>query len=80
MIKPAIPYLDLIYQARKITNHPICAYSVSGEYTLIKVKGVVRRLDRRKQPNDGISYLDKAGRLGHNNNLSRKENGALLNE
>ena len=30
MIKPAIPYLDLIYQARKITNRPICAYSVSG--------------------------------------------------
>lgn len=36
MIKPALPYLDLIYQARKYTNLPICAYSVSGEYALIK--------------------------------------------
>ena len=36
MIKPAIPYLDLIYQARKNTSLPICAYSVSGEYALVK--------------------------------------------
>ncbi len=36
MIKPAIPYLDLIYQAKQNTNLPICAYSVSGEYALIR--------------------------------------------
>lgn len=36
MIKPAIPYLDLIYKARQATNLPICAYSVSGEYALVK--------------------------------------------
>ena len=32
MIKPAIAYRDLIYQAKKNTNLPISAYSVSGEY------------------------------------------------
>nr|MDQ3962230.1 porphobilinogen synthase [Thermoproteota archaeon] len=36
MIKPAIPYLDLVYTARQSTHVPICAYSVSGEYALIK--------------------------------------------
>ena len=36
MIKPAIPYLDLIYQAKTTTTLPVCAYSVSGEYALIK--------------------------------------------
>lgn len=36
MIKPATPYLDLIHQAREKFILPICAYSVSGEYSLIK--------------------------------------------
>ena len=36
MIKPAIPYLDIIYQVRKNTHLPVAAYSVSGEYALIK--------------------------------------------
>ena len=42
MIKPAIPYLDLIYNARQVTNLPICAYSVSGEYALIKAASYKR--------------------------------------
>ena len=45
MIKPALPYLDLVYTARQATNVPICAYSVSGEYALIK-GGCFERLDR----------------------------------
>ena len=36
MIKPAIPNLDLIYAAKQNTLHPIAAYSVSGEYSMIK--------------------------------------------
>ena len=35
MIKPVIPNLDLIYSARQSTFHPIAAYSVSGEYSMI---------------------------------------------
>src|SRR5262249_40417368 len=35
MVKPAIPYLDLVYKARQRFDLPIAAYSVSGEYALI---------------------------------------------
>ncbi|MGH9342054.1 MAG: porphobilinogen synthase [Acidobacteriota bacterium] len=35
MIKPALPYLDLIYQVRQITEVPVAAYQVSGEYSAL---------------------------------------------
>jgi porphobilinogen synthase len=36
MIKPALPYLDLIYKTKQATLLPVCAYSVSGEYSIVK--------------------------------------------
>jgi porphobilinogen synthase len=48
MIKPALPYLDLIYKTRQLFNLPLCAYSVSGEYALIKAaseKGWINETD-----------------------------------
>ena len=36
MIKPALPYLDLIYKTSQSTLLPVCAYSVSGEYSIVK--------------------------------------------
>ena len=36
MIKPALSYLDIIYKIKKYTNVPVIAYSVSGEYSMIK--------------------------------------------
>lgn len=36
MVKPALAYLDIINEASKVCNNPICAYSVSGEYSMIK--------------------------------------------
>jgi porphobilinogen synthase len=48
MIKPALPYLDLICKAREIFKLPLCAYSVSGEYALIKAgaeKGWINETD-----------------------------------
>ncbi len=36
MVKPALPYLDIIRQVRESFDHPIAAYSVSGEYTMIQ--------------------------------------------
>jgi porphobilinogen synthase len=48
MIKPALPYLDLICKAREIYKLPLCAYSVSGEYALIKAaaeKGWINETD-----------------------------------
>ena len=48
MIKPALPYLDLICKAREMFKLPLCAYSVSGEYALIKAaaeKGWINETD-----------------------------------
>jgi porphobilinogen synthase len=36
MVKPALPYLDIIYQVRSSINLPVAAFNVSGEYALIK--------------------------------------------
>ena len=36
MVKPALAYLDLIAETKRIHNIPISAYSVSGEYALVK--------------------------------------------
>ena len=36
MVKPALPYLDIIYRARQRFNLPLAAYHVSGEYALVK--------------------------------------------
>lgn len=36
MVKPALAYLDMIAKAKKVTNLPVAAYSVSGEYAMIK--------------------------------------------
>ncbi|HEX7142169.1 MAG TPA: porphobilinogen synthase [Nitrososphaeraceae archaeon] len=48
MIKPALPYLDLICKARESFTLPLCSYSVSGEYALIKAaaeKGWINETD-----------------------------------
>ena len=36
MVKPALSYLDMITRVRKVTNVPVAAYSVSGEYAMVK--------------------------------------------
>lgn len=45
MVKPALAYLDMIAKAKEVTNLPVAAYSVSGEYAMIKAaarKGWIR--------------------------------------
>jgi len=36
MVKPALPYLDIIYQVRERIHLPVAAYNVSGEYAMVK--------------------------------------------
>ena len=61
MIKPAIPYLDLIYRAKKYTNLPICAYSVSGEYALIKAAADENWIDENAVMTEFITSIKRAG-------------------
>jgi porphobilinogen synthase len=61
MIKPALPYLDLIYQTRKHTNMPICAYSVSGEYALVKAASQEGWVDERSIITELLTSIKRAG-------------------
>ncbi len=61
MIKPAIPYLDLIYRARKATNLPISAYSVSGEYALIKAAAMNGWVDEDAVMTEFLTSIKRAG-------------------
>lgn len=61
MIKPAIPYLDLIYKARQATNLPICAYSVSGEYALVKAAAMNGWLDGNAVMTEFLTSIKRAG-------------------
>lgn len=61
MVKPAIPYLDLIYQIRERTNIPICAYSVSGEYAMIKAASLEGWLDEDSVMNELLISIKRAG-------------------
>lgn len=61
MIKPALPYLDLIYQARNHTNMPICAYSVSGEYALVKAASQEGWIDESAVITELLTSIKRAG-------------------
>jgi porphobilinogen synthase len=61
MVKPAIPYLDLIYKARQATNLPICAYSVSGEYALVKAAAMNGWVDENAVMAEFLTSIKRAG-------------------
>ena len=61
MIKPAIPNLDLIYKARQATNLPICAYSVSGEYALLKAAAMKGWIDEDAVMTEFLTSIKRAG-------------------
>jgi porphobilinogen synthase len=61
MIKPAIPYLDLIYQAKTNTSLPICAYSVSGEYALVKAAAQEGWIDENSVLTELLTSIKRAG-------------------
>jgi len=61
MIKPAIPYLDLVYTVRQNTHLPICAYSVSGEYALIKAAAMNGWIDENAVMTEFLTSIKRAG-------------------
>jgi porphobilinogen synthase len=61
MIKPAIPYLDVIYKAKSNTNLPLAAFSVSGEYALIKAAAIEGWIDENAVMTEFITSIKRAG-------------------
>ncbi len=61
MVKPAMPYLDIIHAARQEFSLPVAAYQVSGEFSMI-VAAVERGwLDRRKVVLESLTSIRRAG-------------------
>jgi porphobilinogen synthase len=61
MVKPALPYLDIIRQARQQIDLPIAAYNVSGEYSMIKAAAQHGWLDEEKVILEALTCIKRAG-------------------
>jgi porphobilinogen synthase len=61
MVKPGLSYLDIIVRAREISDLPIAAYSVSGEYSMIKAAAERGWLDERKIVLETLTAFRRAG-------------------
>lgn len=61
MVKPGLPYLDIIYRARQKFNVPIAAYNVSGEYMCINAAAAAGLIDREEAMMESLISLKRAG-------------------
>jgi porphobilinogen synthase len=61
MVKPALPYLDIIALARREFDVPIAAYQVSGEYSLIEAAARLGWLDRERIILEALTSIRRAG-------------------
>jgi len=61
MVKPAMPYLDLIWRARQRTDVPIAAYQVSGEYSMIVAAARTGWLDQERAMMESLTSIRRAG-------------------
>jgi porphobilinogen synthase len=61
MIKPALPYLDVIRAAREAFDAPLAAYNVSGEYAMVKAAARAGWLDERAAALESLTAIKRAG-------------------
>jgi porphobilinogen synthase len=61
MVKPALPYLDVLRAVRDRFNLPLAAYNVSGEYAMIKTAAAAGDLDERTAAIECLTAIRRAG-------------------
>jgi porphobilinogen synthase len=61
MVKPALPYLDIIYRIKQEFGMPTAAYSVSGEYSMLKAAAQQGWLDEKKVMYESLMSIKRAG-------------------
>ena len=61
MVKPALPYLDVIRRAKDETRFPMAAYHVSGEYAMVKAAAMNGWLDERATVLEILTSIRRAG-------------------
>ncbi len=61
MVKPALAYLDIIYQVKQQFNLPVAAYNVSGEFSMIKAAAKLGWLDGERAMMESLIAMKRAG-------------------
>jgi len=61
MVKPALPYLDVIRRVKDATMLPVAAYNVSGEYAMLKAAAAAGYLDERAAVLESLTGIRRAG-------------------
>jgi porphobilinogen synthase len=61
MVKPALPYLDVIRAVRERFDLPLAAYNVSGEYAMIKAAAAQGFMDERQAALESLTAIKRAG-------------------
>ena len=61
MVKPAMPYLDVIYRAKQEFDLPVAAYQVSGEYSMIMAAGRNGWVDLERVMVESLTSIKRAG-------------------
>jgi porphobilinogen synthase len=61
MVKPAMPYLDVVREARERFDVPLAAYQVSGEYAMIKAAAINGWIDHDRVMLESLTCIQRAG-------------------
>ena len=61
MVKPALPYLDIIYRVKQTFNIPVAAYNVSGEFALVKAASQLGWVDGDQVMMESLVAIKRAG-------------------
>jgi porphobilinogen synthase len=61
MVKPALPYLDVLRRVRETTDLPLAAYNVSGEYAMVKAAAQNGWLDEQRAVIEALTGIKRAG-------------------
>lgn len=61
MVKPALSYMDIIWRVKEMTNLPVAAYNVSGEYSMIKAAALNGWIDEKRVTLETLTSFKRAG-------------------
>ncbi|HEV2858799.1 MAG TPA: porphobilinogen synthase [Solirubrobacterales bacterium] len=61
MVKPALPYLDVVRRVKDVTGAPVAAYHVSGEYSMLKAAAANGWIDERAAVVEALTSIRRAG-------------------
>ncbi len=61
MVKPALPYLDIVATARALSTVPVAAYQVSGEYAMLEAAAANGWIDRQRCVLESLTSIRRAG-------------------